>query len=102
MTTFSSLRASLAFLCGAGIAAAICSCTPAHLAPAPSGTGTPLERTRVLRGDIDTIVIIYAENRAFDNLYGNFPGARNLPEVVDRDGHRLSGYHPQLDRDGSV
>ena len=27
---------------------------------------------------IDTIVVIYAENRSFDNLYGNFPGARGL------------------------
>jgi phospholipase C len=29
--------------------------------------------------DIDTIVVIYAENRSFDNLYGSFPGA-NLTE----------------------
>jgi len=102
MATRSSLRASLAILCGAGIAAGICSCMPANLSTAPGGAVTPLERTRALRNDIDTIVIIYAENRAFDNLYGNFPGARNLSEVIDRDGHPLSGYHPQLDRDGSV
>jgi phospholipase C len=25
--------------------------------------------------DIETIVVIYAENRSFDNLYGFFPGA---------------------------
>src|ERR1700723_2028271 len=102
MATRSSLRAFLAILCGAGIAAGICSCMPANLSTAPGGAVTPLERTRALRNDIDTIVIIYAENRAFDNLYGNFPGARNLSEVIDRDGHPLSGYHPQLDRDGSV
>jgi phospholipase C len=102
MATRSSLRAFLAILCGAGIAAGICSCMPANLPTAPGGAVTPLERTRALRSDIDTIVIIYAENRAFDNLYGNFPGARNLSEVIDRDGHPLSGYHPQLDRDGSV
>ena len=102
MKTRSPWRVRLAFLCGAGIAAVLVSCTPANLATAPSGAGTALERTRALRSDIDTIVIIYAENRAFDNLYGNFPGARNLSEVIDRDGHPLSGYHPQLDRDGSV
>jgi acid phosphatase len=102
MATRSSSRASLAILCGAGIAAGICSCMPANLPTAPGGAVTPLERTRALRSGIDTIVIIYAENRAFDNLYGNFPGARNLSEVVDGDGHPLSGYHPQLDRDGSV
>ncbi len=96
------MRASLALFCTAGIAAALVSCTASRLATAPSGAGTPLERTRALRSDIDTIVVIYAENRAFDNLYGNFPGARNLSEVLDRDGHPLPAYHPQLDRDGSV
>jgi acid phosphatase len=58
--------------------------------------------TLELRGKVDTIVVIYAENRAFDNLYGNFPGARNLSEVVGPDGKPLPGYHPQVDRDGSV
>jgi acid phosphatase len=55
-----------------------------------------------LRNRVDNIVVIYAENRAFDNLYGNFPGARGLNEVLDRDGRPLPAYHPQLDRDGSV
>src|ERR1700745_2608938 len=27
---------------------------------------------------IDNIVVIYAENRSFDNLYGFFPGANGL------------------------
>jgi phospholipase C len=58
--------------------------------------------TLELRGKVDTIVVIYAENRAFDNLYGNFPGARNLSEVVGPDGKALPGYYPQVDRDGSV
>jgi acid phosphatase len=58
--------------------------------------------TLKLRGSVDTIVVIYAENRAFDNLYGNFPGARGLSEVIDRDGRTLPGYHPQVDRDGTV
>ncbi len=37
---------------------------------------------------IDTVVVIYAENRSFDNLYGNFPGADGLPEC------RQHGAHP--------
>ncbi len=89
-------------MCAAGVAAALSSCVTAPLATAPRGSATALGLTRALRKDIDTIVVIYAENRAFDNLYGNFPGARNLSEVLDRDGHPLPGYHPQLDRDGSV
>ncbi|MGO7594426.1 alkaline phosphatase family protein, partial [Rhizobium leguminosarum] len=27
---------------------------------------------------IDNVVVIYAENRSFDNLYGSFPGADGL------------------------
>jgi acid phosphatase len=58
--------------------------------------------TQALRSKVDTIVVIYAENRAFDNLYGNFPGAHGLGDVVDRDGRPLANYIPQRDRDGSV
>jgi acid phosphatase len=45
--------------------------------------------------DIATVVVIYAENRGFDNLYGSFPGANGLSQVGS------AGY-TQLDRDGSV
>ncbi|HEX3398089.1 MAG TPA: acid phosphatase [Steroidobacteraceae bacterium] len=102
------MRASLAFLSAAGIAAALCSCVQTKFVTAPradredSEEAAPLAVTRALRSQIDTIVIIYAENRAFDNLYGNFPDARNLSEVIDRDGRPLPAYHPQLDRDGKV
>ena len=51
--------------------------------------------------EIETIVIIYAENRSFDNLYGLFPGANGLrnaaPEnfmQLDRDGSILTGLPP--------
>src|SRR5882757_8792975 len=44
---------------------------------------------------IENIVVIYAENRSFDNLYGFFPGANGL-------GHLTGKITPQLDRDGSV
>jgi acid phosphatase len=30
---------------------------------------------------IDTLVVIYAENRAFDTLFGLFPGANGIPGV---------------------
>src|SRR6516164_6611464 len=45
--------------------------------------------------DIATIVVIYAENRSFDNLYGSFPGGNGLAQVTP-------GGYTQLDRDGSV
>ncbi len=31
---------------------------------------------------IKNVVVIYAENRSFDNLYGNFPGANGLQNVT--------------------
>ncbi len=50
---------------------------------------------------IETIVVIYAENRSFDNLYGHFPGANGLDNVtpdqvmqVDRDGSPLKELPP--------
>jgi acid phosphatase len=46
-------------------------------------------------GQIDTVVVIYAENRSFDNLYGAFPGANGLGHVTAKDAR-------QQDRDGSV
>ena len=62
----------------------------AGLADAADAGASPVDINR-----IGNIVVIYAENRSFDNLYGSFPGA-----------HGLSGLTPaqyrQLDRDGTV
>jgi acid phosphatase len=72
--------------------------TTARVGSAAQGEAT----TRALRAKVSTIVVIYAENRAFDNLYGNFPGAVGLGDVLDRDGHPRPAYAPQRDRDGTV
>ena len=45
--------------------------------------------------NIETVVVIYAENRSFDNLYGGFPGANGLQNVTPADAL-------QRDRDGSI
>lgn len=44
---------------------------------------------------IDTVVVIYAENRSFDNLYGHFPGAYGIDSAAP-------SQVRQLDRDGKV
>ena len=92
-------RVPCSVLFALGFAAALTGCAN-H--PIISSTGTGEATTRALRAKVGTLVIIYAENRAFDNLYGNFPGARGLSEVVDGNGRPLSSYVPQVDRDGSV
>ncbi len=94
-----TLSAGRALLLAFGFCAAMAGCADREPA-AGAGGADPV--TRALRSKIDTIVVIYAENRAFDNLYGNFPGAHGLSEVVDRDGRPLPAYVPQVDRDGSV
>src|SRR6266850_5471078 len=52
-------------------------------------------------GNIKTIVVIYAENRSFDHLYGLFPGANGLANAtleqmtqVDHDGRLLDSLPP--------
>ena len=81
-----------------GLAAGLASCALREPA-VPTGAH---DDVAALRSKVDTIVVIYAENRAFDNLYGNFPGARGLHDVVDGEGRPLPAYLPQIDRDGSV
>lgn len=44
--------------------------------------------------DIETVVVIYGENRSFDNLYGLFPGANGIAEALRQ------GCYAQIDRDG--
>lgn len=48
------------------------------------------------------IVVIYAENRSFDNLYGNFPGANGLSTLMDSTGAVTRAWIPQKDRDGKT
>src|SRR5437870_11708149 len=43
---------------------------------------------------IDHIVVIYAENRSFDHLYGLFPGAEGIAQAKPE-------QTTQLDRDGT-
>ncbi|MBN8925797.1 MAG: acid phosphatase [Rhodospirillales bacterium] len=61
---------------------------------------SPIARAADLSA-IQTVVVIYAENRSFDNLYGGFPGANGLADAKpeqfvqrDRDGTPLKGLPP--------
>jgi len=65
-----------------------------------SDSSTPLDTTAALQNKVQNIVVIYAENRSFDGLFGNFPGANGLSTVVDATGKPTSAYVAQKDRDG--
>ena len=69
--------------------------------PPPAPTKTGLDR-------IEHIVVIYAENRSFDNLYGLFPGANGIANAtpaqytqVDNDGRPLRDAAAGVEGQGS-
>jgi acid phosphatase len=71
------------------------------LACALGGCVAPPDKPRSGLARIEHIVIIYAENRSFDNLYGLFPGANGIANAtpaqytqVDRDGKPLAELPP--------
>lgn len=72
---------SIAFV--SGVASVACAVTGQVQAAAPNYS------------DIQTVVVIYAENRSFDNLFGSYPGANGLSRAS-------STSRTQLDRDNSV
>ncbi|SEL22592.1 acid phosphatase [Roseateles sp. YR242] len=66
------------------------------------GSSSSVDTTAALQDKVQNIVVIYAENRAFDNLYGRFPNANGLSTVINTDGSVTSAYIAQKDRDGST
>ncbi|MDE2384647.1 MAG: acid phosphatase [Alphaproteobacteria bacterium] len=62
---------------------------------------TPVQADDAGLSKIGTVVVIYAENRSFDNLYGQFPGAEGLQNLkpeqtqqLDRDGKPMAELPP--------
>jgi acid phosphatase len=84
----SAIRRSAAILLATAGVTVLSAQTPA---PTPVRKAAP----RPDLSSIETVVIIYAENRGFDTLYGSFPGANGLR------GLKPSQY-AQRDRDGSL
>jgi acid phosphatase len=70
--------------------------------PTAPSSASRADVTAALQANVKTIVVIYAENRSFDNLYGNFPGANGLGRIIGANGKPTAAYHPQKDRDGKT
>ncbi len=66
---------------------------------APSSPPAPTAGDRHGIDAVDTLVVIYAENRAFDTFYGLFPGANGIP---GRNPSAVGTVLPQRDVDGAV
>jgi acid phosphatase len=75
------------------MAAAVLGLTALLMAPNKVSAQTPPPPDPTAK--IDTIVVIYGENRSFDNLYGTFPGADGIADALK---HPAS--YQQLDLDG--
>ncbi|TMH14896.1 MAG: acid phosphatase, partial [Betaproteobacteria bacterium] len=56
--------------------------TLAALACALGACALPRDKPRSGLARIDHIVVVYAENRSFDNLYGMFPGANGIANAT--------------------
>ncbi|MBD8561024.1 acid phosphatase [Pseudomonas fluorescens] len=89
------------FLGGAavlGVGATLSACGNTSEAPTPPVPRplTPQELDKALREQVKTVVVIYAENRSFNNLFADFPGVEKpLSALTAMD-------FQQRDRDGSV
>jgi acid phosphatase len=96
-----AIRRSMGFLAVMASLTAVSAQTPTTTSPpaasrqAPPRKVPPRKMPRVDLSAIETVVVIFAENRGFDTLYGTFPGANGL-----RNANRAR--YTQRDRDGSV
>jgi len=75
-------------------------------AVADTGRKDDLAAALASRLDLDriaNIVVIYAENRSFNNLFASFPGAAGVPAGKDaKKKGAAAAFAPQKDRDGTV
>ncbi len=77
-----------------------------RIAAAVAGTGRKEDlaaalASRLALDRIANVVVIYAENRSFNNLFASFPGATGVA-AAGSGRKKSAGYAPQRDRDGSV
>ncbi|WP_322050360.1 acid phosphatase [Paraburkholderia bannensis] len=90
-------RRVLGGIAAVGVGLALSGCqtpeTNAGLGPRSAGDARV---DAALRDQVRHIVVIYAENRSFTNLYGNFPGVQTPLSGVP------ASRYAQLDRDGKT
>jgi len=90
-------RRVLTGLAAVGIGLALSGCKTEEMANAARPrSAADIRLDAALRDQVKQIVVIYAENRSFANLYGNFPGIQHPLDAVTAE------RYLQLDRDGKT
>jgi len=90
-------RRVLTGLAAVGIGLALSGCKTEEMASAAGPrSAADIRLDAALRDQVKQIVVIYAENRSFANLYGNFPGIQHPLDAVTAE------RYLQLDRDGKT
>ncbi|TAL99349.1 MAG: acid phosphatase, partial [Rhodanobacter sp.] len=80
----------------AGAAITLGGCRRENMRPASAATQNDAALDANLREHIHHVVVLYAENRSFNNLFAGFPGLAQPLKALDSPEYR------QRDRDGSV
>ena len=96
--TDTSRRRFLGGVAVLGVGATLAGCGSASDQPGKPAERplTPAELDKALRDQVKTVVVIYAENRSFNNLFGDFPGVEQPLSAL-----KPADYQ-QRDRDGSL
>ncbi|WP_281662775.1 acid phosphatase [Paraburkholderia fungorum] len=81
---------------GIGLALTGCKTEQSTASGAAPRSAADLRLDAALHDQVKQIVVIYAENRSFANLYGNFPGVQHPLDAVSAE------RYLQLDRDGTT
>ncbi|NYH15473.1 acid phosphatase [Paraburkholderia bryophila] len=81
---------------GLGIALAGCKTEQSLSSDGAPRSAADLRLDAALHDQVKHIVVIYAENRSFANLYGNFPGVQHPLDAVSAE------RYLQFDRDGKT
>ncbi|TAL99091.1 MAG: acid phosphatase [Paraburkholderia sp.] len=91
-------RRVLTGLAAVGIGLALTGCKTGQVSANAGGprSAADLRLNAALNDQVRHIVVIYAENRSFANLYGNFPGVQHPLDAVP------AARSVQLDRDGQT
>ncbi len=80
----------------AGLFATLPSATEAAGPPPKTAPSVSAVSDEALRANVETIVVIFAENRSFNNLFAGFPGLEAPLSAL------AAGRYLQRDRDGNV